>query len=564
MAWARATVLGRALVAVLLPLAAYTIQVVLWPLLSPYAWLLSFPTVLLAAAVGGFWSGIGATLLLAMLVSWRFVPPEASFQIASPKHLLSIGIFIFVGFAVSVFQGRLQRATQQLHRSHRRAQFLAEAGAILASTLDYEETLTSVANLAVSEFADVCLIDLIDESGNVLRLRVAARDPDLKRAGEILNDSLDRSRRYMTAETLQTQSPVLMQQLSPDVIDGFAQGSPERLRALRAINPKSVITVPLVARGNSFGALAFVSVASSAPFTTEDLQLAEALALRAALSIDNARLYRLAQRALQARDEILGIVAHDLRSPLNAIVLNAQLLGRSGGARADAQDSVAAIGRAAERMSRMIRDLLDIACIEAGQLGIDRSSVPTRELILDAVEAQKSMAAAASLELQVEVTHDVPDVWADRNRLLQVFDNLIGNAIKFTAPGGRVAIGAALKADQVHFWVVDTGVGIDRDDLLHLFDRFWQARKGEYHGAGLGLPIARGIVEAHGGRISVESTLGVGTGFFFTIPSASAADLGPAEGAAFPLPAGAGPPNSSPAPAGLEKPATEVLEEQPR
>jgi signal transduction histidine kinase len=211
----------------------------------------------------------------------------------------------------------------------------------------------------------------------------------------------------------------------------------------------------------------------------------------------------------------------------------------------------------------MIQELLDIACIEAGQLGIDRSRVPARELILDAAESQKPIAAAASLELQIEVAHDVPDIWADRNRLLQVFDNLIGNAIKFTAPGGSIAIGAAPKADQVQFWVV-AGVGIDSDGLLHVFDRFWQARKGEYHGAGLGLPIARGIVEAHGGRIWVESALGVGTAFFFTIPSATAAGLGQVEGASFPRPTGAGPPNSSPNPAGLERPTADVLEEYPR
>jgi signal transduction histidine kinase len=185
-------------------------------------------------------------------------------------------------------------------------------------------------------------------------------------------------------------------------------------------------------------------------------------------------------------------------------------------------------------MNRMIQDLLDIARIEAGQLGIDRARVRTRELILDAVEAQSPIAAASSLELQIEVAHDVPDLWADRNRLLQVFDNLIGNAIKFTAPGGRITIGATAKTDQLHFRVVDTGVGIESDDLSHLFDRFWQARKGEYHGAGLGLPIVRGIVEAHGGRIWVESALGVGTAFFFTIPSTTAADFRQVDGSLVP------------------------------
>jgi signal transduction histidine kinase len=481
--------------------------------------------VLLAAWVGGFWSGIGATLLLATLVLWRFVPPEASFYVASARSLLSTLVFILMGFAVSVFQARLENATQQLHRSHRLAQFHAEGGAILAATLDYEETLASVAKLAVSEFADLCVIDLVDDNGDIRRLRVVARSPHLKWAAEGLSGFVDRSRVYMTSEAIKTRSPFLTKYLSPDLIKAFAQDNPERLRALHAINPKSMIAVPLVARGNLLGALAFLSSAASPMFTTEDLQLAEALALRAALSIDNARLYRVARRALRTRDEVLCIVAHDLRSPLNTIVLGAQLLGRIVGDRADSRGSVATIRHSAERMNRMIQDLLDVARIEAGQLGIDPCRVQTRELILDAVEAHKPMVAATALELQIEVAHDVPDIWADRNRLLQVFDNLIGNAIKFTAPVGCITIGASSKADQLEFWVADTGVGIDSDGLSHVFDRFWQKRKGERHSAGLGLPIARGIVEAHGGRIWVESAWGAGAAFFFTIPCAKAPGL---------------------------------------
>ena len=114
----------------------------------------------------------------------------------------------------------------------------------------------------------------------------------------------------------------------------------------------------------------------------------------------------------------------------------------------------------------------------------------------------------------------MPDVWADRDRLLQVFDNLIGNALKFTPPGGHIRVGAALNEDEVQFWVADTGVGVAAEDLPHVFDRFWQAHKAERRGTGLGLTIVKGIIEAHGGRIRVESTLGMGTTFFFALPTA--------------------------------------------
>ena len=132
----------------------------------------------------------------------------------------------------------------------------------------------------------------------------------------------------------------------------------------------------------------------------------------------------------------------------------------------------------------------------------------------------RSIAAAATVDLRVEVARDAPDVWADRDRLLQVFDNLVGNALKFTPPRGHIRVGAALDEHEVRFWVADTGVGIATGDLPHVFDRFWQARKLERSGTGLGLAIVKGIIEAHGGRIWIESALGSGTTFFFALPAA--------------------------------------------
>ena len=171
-------------------------------------------------------------------------------------------------------------------------------------------------------------------------------------------------------------------------------------------------------------------------------------------------------------------------------------------------------------MSRLIQDLLDVTRVEAGDVVVERSRVPVSQLICDAVEVRIG-AAAASVDLRLEVARDVPDVWADRDRLLQVFDNLVGNALKFTPPGGHIRVGAAaLNEDEVQFWVADTGVGIAAEDLPHVFDRFWQAHKGERRGTGLGLTIVNGIIEAHGGRIWVESAVGSGTTFFFALPAA--------------------------------------------
>jgi signal transduction histidine kinase len=231
---------------------------------------------------------------------------------------------------------------------------------------------------------------------------------------------------------------------------------------------------------------------------------------------------RVAQQALRARDEVLGFVAHDMRNPLSAIVMQAEFLKLSRGEQEPGfRDAALSIHRSAEQVSRLIQDLLDVTRVEAGHVLVERSRVPVSQLISDAVEAQESIAAAASVDLRLEVARDVPDVWADRDRLLQVFGNLVGNALKFTPPGGHIRVGAAaLNEDEVQFWVADTGAGIAAEDLPHVFDRFWQAHKGERRGTGLGLTIVKGIMEAHAGRIWVESALGMGTTFFFALPPA--------------------------------------------
>jgi signal transduction histidine kinase len=219
---------------------------------------------------------------------------------------------------------------------------------------------------------------------------------------------------------------------------------------------------------------------------------------------------------------VLGVVAHDLRNPLATILLRAAALRRSGPEpERRSQKTGEAIHQAATRMNRLIQDLLDVALMESGQLTIERASLSVRALIVEAVEMQRPLAFASSLELRIDVDRDVPDVWGDRDRLLQVFENLIGNAIKFTEAGGCITVGARSIDHEVVLSVADTGGGIPSENLSRVFDRFWQATKAGRQGAGLGLPITKGIVEAHGGRIWVESALGRGTTFSFTIPTSS-------------------------------------------
>lgn len=226
------------------------------------------------------------------------------------------------------------------------------------------------------------------------------------------------------------------------------------------------------------------------------------------------------QRAVTARDDVLGIVAHDLRNPLSAILMAASAMERPG-KEPDRRDREPRdiIMRASKRMNQLIQDLLDVAQVEAGQLKIEPVELSAAALVREAVATQTPLAKASSLDVALEVSDNVGAVWGDHRRLMQVFENLIGNAIKFTEPGGRIVVRAANEGRHVVFSVSDTGAGIPPESLAHIFDRFWQAAtRARRLGAGLGLPITKGIVDAHGGRIWVESELERGTTFFFTIP----------------------------------------------
>lgn len=230
-------------------------------------------------------------------------------------------------------------------------------------------------------------------------------------------------------------------------------------------------------------------------------------------------------RATRLRDEVLGIVSHDLRSPLNTIMLSSELLLGLEPEGAETGDlerrQLGVIKRSVEQMNRLIQDLLDVARMEAGRLPMACQPLRVGPLLSEVVELHRAQIEAKSLRLESALPAELPPVLADRERVLQVFSNLIGNAAKFTPAGGRIFLRAERHGREVRFSVTDTGPGIAPEQIEHIFDPFWQAQRGAREGAGLGLPIAKGIVDAHGGRVWVESEEGVGSTFYFTLPTAT-------------------------------------------
>lgn len=230
---------------------------------------------------------------------------------------------------------------------------------------------------------------------------------------------------------------------------------------------------------------------------------------------------REAQQAVQAREQVLAIVSHDLRNPLSAITLSSSLLASGDLEQPELQEQFDVIRLSAGRMNRLIEDLLDVSRMEGGKaLPIDPKVIDVGPLLAEVAELFKPQTAAAEVSLTVEPPGGIPNIKADRDRIIQVLSNLVGNAMKFTPARGTIELGAISDSDFVRVFVRDSGPGIPAEDQADIFDPYWQGKKTERLGAGLGLPIARGIVESHGGRIWVESQPGKGTTFSFTVPVA--------------------------------------------
>lgn len=410
-------------------------------------------------------------------------------------------------------------ARQQAEEAAQRLGLLAGLSQSLAPSLEPEIALRRLARFAVSNMADYSITYALDDDGTIRRVALAHADPDqqplvedLVRAGP---PSLDDP--YGAGAVLRTGEPVLATEITSEVLERGAQNA-QHLDVLKKLVPRSSLIVPLTARSRTVGALAMATTDRSAKrYQEADLLLARELASRAALLVDNARLYSRAQQATRARDQMLSIVSHDLRSPLNTVVTACELLELDlpEDRRARTRGS---IRRAARQMNRLLEDLLDVTRIVEGRLTLQREPVHPNSLLIEVVSMHAPIAEHGGVHLSKCATDQPAVVEGDWQRLSQALSNLVDNALKFTPEGGQVEVAATVDLDHVRIGVSDTGPGIPAEHIPHLFDRFWRAENAQRAGVGLGLSIARGIAEAHGGSIEVVNRPGGGTRFTMVLP----------------------------------------------
>jgi PAS domain S-box-containing protein len=395
--------------------------------------------------------------------------------------------------------------------------FLDQATALLSSTLDYEQTLERLARLVVPDLADWCAVDLAIE-GDIRRVAITHEDPAKL---ELANEYAARYGHMGMGvdKVVQSGEPTYAPRITDE---SLAAGVPDPAQRamLTTLGLRSAIIVPLTARGRVLGAITLLTSESRRIYQPQDLEIALELGRRAGIAVDNARLYAAAQQAVRVREDVLAIVSHDLRNPLGAVDLSASMLMQRTGNDARARKQLEIIRRSTMRMEHLITDLLDMASIQAGRLSLTLEPHDAEQLVIEAIETHAPIAAERQIDLHADAHLDGVTLRCDRERMSQVFGNLISNAIKFCRPGDQITLVATADERHARFEVRDTGPGIAASELPRIFDPYWTAQRHGKKGTGLGLYICKGIVEAHGGTLSAKSELGAGATFIVTLPRA--------------------------------------------
>jgi signal transduction histidine kinase len=500
-----------------------------WPTPS---YMFFIPAVVISSWFGGLGPSILATALSLVLIRVNFFGP--GWIGPAPVHgAVAAAIFLFVCLTITVTMEALRRArvlsdshsanlerlNADVNRSATRATKLVDVTTALseANSVDDVAAVVLTKGLAVVEAARAVLIAVDGQHIKLLGTRG-------------MSPTLDAQ---LTALTFDAEVPVVQAvrkgaMISIESAAEFREKYAEKIQGFEELaDMQTYLATPLVHAGETVGSLA-LHFKEAAAVGASDRTFTLLLAQAAATALHRARTYdaelekrRHAEMVAQAREDVLGVVAHDLRNPLNLIQMTVELIIDEEMLPAERRKEMLAIGlRAAKQMNRLIDDLLDTVRLQAGRMTLAVEEVSVKTILQQAEETFRPIAERRHVRFDAEVQNGAI-VRADPARVSQIVGNLVGNALKFTPEQGSVRLRAIQDDKQVVFHVVDDGPGIPADNMSHLFDNFWQARKNDRRGVGLGLAIVKGLVEAHGGQIWVDSKVDQGSTFSFSLPSVS-------------------------------------------
>jgi signal transduction histidine kinase len=460
-------------------------------------------------------------------------PPEAErtqvelyarLAASAVDHALVQGRARAQGARSSEAEGEREHFEERERDAKRRSEFLAEASRLLGASLQYEPTLATVAAMALPFLGSWCFVDLVEPDDTMRRVAVIHPDPEKQRLARQLENGWppERDDPLGAPRAVRTRSSEILPVVSDEVLVQAAHGE-ENLKILRALGIGSLIVAPMMTRDRVLGAITFVSADTGHQYSDDDVALAEEVASRSAVAIENARLLRAAEEANHAKSVFLSTMSHELRTPLNAIGGYAELLemGVRGPLTEEQLEQVGRIRVNQRHLLGLVNEVLDFAKLDAGRMEYDIQPVAVSAAIRDMESVVAPLAEAKGVAFPREAGRGDLVVLADRERLVQILVNLFTNAVKFTDSGGRISLACDADGDRVLFRIADTGRGIPAESLDHIFDPFVQVSEGHTRteeGTGLGLAISRNLARGMRGEITVESTLGRGSTFTVDLP----------------------------------------------
>ena len=398
--------------------------------------------------------------------------------------------------------------------------YLAEASKILSSSLDYQHTLNSIALLAVPQVGDWCAVDILEE-GVIKQVAVAHKDPKkIKWAKKLRKvNPVDVDNPTGVAKVIRTGEPEIYPEINDAVLVKVAK-SKEHLKLMRGIGFTSAIIVPIFSQEKPVGAITLVTTETLRNYTDADLLMAQELATRASVAIENARLYKGSQEAIMVRDEFISVASHELKTPVTSVKMFTQVLKKHSEQIGDSKavSHLTKMDKQINKLTELIYDLLNVSKIQAGKMEFKKNEYDFDEAVSEIVEVLQPTAEKHKLILKGQTGKKV---FADEERIGQVINNLISNAVKYSPRADKIVVNLSSTKDGVRVDVQDFGIGMDKSHLSKIFERFYRVYDNTdktFPGLGIGLYICSEIIKRHKGKFWVDSNIGKGSTFSFSIP----------------------------------------------